>query len=195
MLAKPSIFNALFLSCGLFLAGPVESQTVAEKAAEIDALVAAADTGGAVAAAHELFEMVWDMTTAIGFSQAMLVAEPASGFGIYNPRPDNKFAKGVPVIIYVEPFGFGYGTPAEGLFSMGFFVDLKVTTDAGEVLGEYPNLTELDLNSRYANREFQANLTYNLDGLAAGRYLLQTTLRDKNSGKIGVLENTIEIVE
>ena len=139
--------------------------------------------------------MVWDMTTAIGFSQAMLVAEPASGFGIYNPRPDNKFAKGVPVIIYVEPFGFGYGTPAEGLFSMGFFVDLKVTTDAGEVLGEYPNLTELDQNARYPIREFQANLTYNLGGLAAGRYLLQTTLRDKNSGKIGVIENTIEIVE
>jgi hypothetical protein len=53
----------------------------------------------------------------------------------------------------------------------------------------------LDQISRYPLREFQANLTYNLKGIAPGRYILQTTLRDKNSAKIGTFENTVEFVE
>ena len=99
------------------------------------------------------------------------------------------------MLIYAEPIGFGYGTPGEGLYSIGFFVDLKVMNDAGEVLGDLQNITELDLTSRYQNREFQANLTYNLTGVPAGHYVLQTTLRDKNSAKIGSFETSVEFVE
>ena len=94
-----------------------------------------------------------------------------------------------------EPFGFGYGSGGDGLYTIGFTVDLKVSTEAGEVLGEMPGLANLDLTSRYQNREFQANLTYTLDGITPGRYILETTLHDKNSAKIGSFQNTIEIVE
>ena len=58
-----------------------------------------------------------------------------------------------------------------------------------------PNVTELDMSSRYPNKEFQANITYNLDGIPAGKYRLITTLRDKNSAKIGTFETEIEIAE
>jgi hypothetical protein len=91
--------------------------------------------------------------------------------------------------------GFGYGSPSQGLYSIGFVVDLKVMTEMGEILADLQNLTELDQISRYPLREFQANLTYNLKGFAPGRYILQTTLRDKNSAKIGTFENTVEFVE
>ncbi len=67
--------------------------------------------------------------------------------------------------------------------------------EAGEVLGDLMDITELDLTSRYPNREFQANLTYNLTGVPPGRYVLQTTLRDKNSGKTVSFENSVEFVE
>lgn len=195
MTAKAFLFQSVAIGLCLGLASPLLAGPVADKAAEIETMVGAADFAAASPALDELYGMVWDQTTEILFRNVVLVTEPASGVGIYNPRPDEKYKVGEPVIIYAEPFGYGYGTPSEGLNSMGFTVDLKVITEAGEVLGEIPNLTEVALESRYKNREFLTNLTYNLDGITAGRYVLQTTLRDKNSDKSGTFENTIEFVE
>ena len=187
-------FLALALATSL-LALPAHSGEIADKATEAESLLAAGDDAGAIAAARDAFAKAWDATTGLAIGETALIAEPASGYGIYNPREGDKFKIGEPVLIYAEPMGFGYGSPGEGLYSIGFFVDLKVMTEAGEVLGDLQNLTELDLTSRYPNREFQANLTYNLTGVPAGRYTLQTTLRDKNSAKIGSFETSVEFVE
>ncbi len=184
-----SIFAA-FSAVGTAVAG-----TVADKATEIEAMIAADDYAGAGTAAGELYQTVWDTAPSISFRQVVLVAEPASGFGVYNPRPNEKYKVGEPVIIYAEPYGYGYGAPGDGLYSIGFVVDLKVMNEAGEVLGEIPNLTELELQSRAQNHEFQANLTYTLDGITPGKYVLQTTLRDKNSDKTGTFDTPIEIIE
>lgn len=172
------------------MAGPIT-----DKATDAESLLAAGDDLGALAAAREALAATWEATTGLSIGATVLLAEPAAGYGIYNPRPNDIYKLGEPVLIYAEPMGFGYGSPGEGLYSIGFFVDLKVMTEMGEILGDLQNLTELDLTSRYPNREFQANLTYNLDGIAPGRYILQTTLRDKNSAKIGSFENTVEFVE
>lgn len=177
------------------LSAPAFAGPIADKAAEIETLIAADDSVGAGAAANELYGQVWATATAISFRQIVLVATPAAGFGVYNPRPDEKFKVGEPVIIYAEPYGYGFGTPEEGLYSIGFMVDLKVLSDSGEILGEIPDLTQLDLQSRAQNHEFQANLTYTLDGITPGKYVLQTTLRDKNSAKTGTFDVPIEIVE
>lgn len=189
------VFKALAIGASLAFGQPALAGPIADKAAEIEAMIAANDMTGAATASDDLYGQIWDASTSIGFRNVVLVAEPAAGYGIYNPRPDEKYKLGEPIVIYAEPFGFGYGAPSEGLNSMAFVVDLKVITESGEVLGEIPGLTEVALESRYKNREFQANLTYNLDGIGAGRYVLQTTLRDKNSDKTGTFENTIEIVE
>ncbi len=181
---------ALLMSPLAAIAGPVT-----DKAAEVETLLGSGDDAGAIAAARDMFAAAWDATTGLAIGETTLIVEPASGYGIYNPRPDDKFKLGEPVLIYAEPMGFGYGSPGDGLYSIGFFVDLKVMNEAGEVLGDLQNITELDLTSRYQNREFQANLTYNLEGVPPGRYVLQTTLRDKNSAKIGSFENTVEFVE
>ena len=181
---------AMSVFSGPGLAGPV-----VDKATEIESLMAASNAKGAIDAASALMATVWDSSADIGIHQTVLVTEPAAGFGIYNPRPDEKFKVGEPVLIYAEPFGFGYGSGGDGLYTIGFVVDLKVMTEAGEVLGELPAVANLDLTSRYQNREFQANLTYTLTGITPGRYVLETTLRDKNSEKFGSFQNTIEIVE
>lgn len=174
---------------------PAQGGEIADKATEAESLLSAGDDLGAITAAREAFGKAWEATTGLAIGETALISEPASGYGIYNPRPDDKFKIGEPILIYAEPMGFGYGNPGEGLYSIGFFVDLKVMTEGGEVLGDLQNLTELDLTSRYPNREFQANLTYNLEGVPPGRYVLQTTLRDKNSAKIGSFETTVEFVE
>ena len=187
--------SGVMIAACLVVSCPAAAQTPTEAASIIEALIAADDSDAALIAAHTLYAQVWDMTQGLGFSQALLVAEPAAGYGIYNPRSTATFKPGEPIILSVEPYGYGYGTPAEGLFTIGFIVDLQVRTIAGEVLGDSPNLTELDLTSRYPNREFQANITYTLGGLEPGRYVLQTTLRDKNSVKNGVFETEIEIID
>jgi len=190
---------SLYLKC---LAGviclsavPADAGTLAEAAVGIEAMIAADDLEGALAAAQDLHAQVWEMTQILGFTEALLVAEPAAGYGIYNPRETITFKPGEPIVIYAEPTGFGYGSPGDGLYAIGFIVDLQVRTAGGEVLGDSPNLTELNLTSRDRNREFQANITYTLEGLAPGRYVLQTTLRDKNSVKNGSFETEIDIVD
>jgi len=193
MFNKSSVFAAFIL--GAALAHPALAGTVADKAAEIEALMAVPDSKGAIDAANALLGTVWDSTTDIGIHQTVLVTEAAAGFGIYNPRADEKYKVGEPIMIYAEPFGFGYGAAGEGLYSIGFAVDLKVLTESGEVLGEMLDLANLELTSRYQNREFQANLTYTLDGVPPGRYVLETTLRDKNSAKVGTFQNVVEFVE
>lgn len=185
----------LTIACLTCATLPAAAGPLTDKAAEVESLLSAGDDPGAIAAARDLFGAAWDATTGLSIGETVLLAEPASGYGIYNPRPTDTYKLGEPVLIYAEPMGFGYGSPGEGLYSIGFFVDLKVMTEMGEILGDLQNVTELDLTSRYPNREFQANLTYNLEGIAPGRYILQTTLRDKNSAKIGTFENTVEFVE
>ena len=195
MSSKSNFFKGftVLLAFGLPLsavAGPI-----VDKATEIETQISNQDFASASSAADALYGMVWDATTDILFRNVVLVTEPAAGVGIYNPRANETYKLGEPIIIYAEPVGFGYGAPSDGLISIGFAVDLKVINAAGEVLGEIPNLTEVSLESRFKNREFLTNLTYNLDGITPGRYVLQTTLRDKNSGKSGTFDNTIEIVE
>ena len=185
------------LALALCLAGITQAWagTIAETAADIEARIAADDLDGAILGARDVLGQVWDMTQEIGFSDFLLVEQTASGFGIYNPRTTDIFKKGEPVILYAEPYGFGYAETDAGVYSIGFFVDLRVMNAAGEVLGDVPGVTELNLTSRLKIREFPANITYNLTGLEPGKYVLMTTLRDKNSVKAGVFQTTIEIIE
>ncbi len=174
--------------------GPVAAQTIAESAAGIEARIAADDFSAAISGSRDLLGQVWDMTPTLGFSEALLVAEPASGYGIYNPRPTIAYKMGESIFVYAEPYGCGYGSAGDGVFSIGFFVDLQVLGADGSVLGEVPDVVELDLSSRVRNREFQATITYDLSGIEPGSYMLVTRLRDKNSAKSGSFETPIEIV-
>ena len=186
---------ACLLAMSFGSARPVVAGPVVDDATGIEARLAAQDYTTALAAARDLMGHVWDQVPQIGFTQALLVTETAAGYGVYNPRPTNLYKKGEAIVIYAEPFGFAYGAPGEGLHSIGFAVDLQVLDATGNELASVPNVTQLDLNSRYQNREFQANITYNLNGIAPGHYTLVTTLRDKNSDKSGSFRTEIEITE
>jgi hypothetical protein len=190
--------NPLFgLVCGLAAALPLVASAgpVADKAAEIEGMQAAGDAEGAMNGARDLLAEVWTASEGLIIAEALLIAEPAVGYGIYNPRPDNKLKLGAPFLIYVEPVGLAFAEPGDGLFASGFYVDLKVINAAGDVLGELQNLTEQNQVSRHKIHEYQANLTLTIGGIPPGPYVLQTTLRDKNSAKIGSFETAVEFVE
>lgn len=190
--ARRVFFGLLATIClgGAAVAGPL-----GDLAARAEQRLALGDTAGALAVAADLQGQIWDASPEIGLHDALLVAEPAPGFGLYNPRADNKFKPGAPVYIYAEPYGFGYGSGGDGLYTIDFAVDLRVTTPMGEVIAEVADVANLTLTSRYKNREFQANLTYTLTGVTPGTYVLETTLRDKNSGKTGRFETEVEFSE
>lgn len=189
-LARSAAVMALIVG----FAAPVFAGPTVDKATEIEAMLAAGDTAGAMAGAQALLDQVWADLGVIGFTNTVLVAEPANGFGNYIPRADAVFKVDEPIMIYAEPYGFGYGEAAPGVLSMGFDVDLKVTNDAGEVLGELVDLMQMEIKSSYKNKEFQANLTYTLTGLPPGKYVLLTTMRDKNSDRTGSFETAVEFV-
>lgn len=179
----------------LLLAAPAHGGTITDAATAIEGKLAADDIDGALGAARDLMGLVWDASQGIGFTQSLLVAENATGFGVYNPRDNNVFKPGEPILIYCEPYGMGYGTPGQGLYSVNFVIDLQVLDASGNQLANALGATEYNMTSRHQNREVQANITYNLDGIPVGRYTLVTTLRDKNSSKSGSFQTAIEIAE
>lgn len=188
-LLSPLIGLAASLVAAPGLAGPL-----VDAATTIESRLAKDDAAGALSAAGDLYGQVWDQARALGFTQALLVAENATGYGVYNPRPTNVFKKGDPILIYCEPYGFDYGAPGRGLWSVNLFVDLQILDASGNQLANAPDATEYNMTSRHLNREVQANITYTLDGIQPGRYTLVTTLRDKNSQKSGSFQTAIEIV-
>ena len=186
---RPLALAALLLPAPA-LAGPlVDAATVAEEK------LAAGDYLGAVEAGRTVADLLWEASPGLTFGQALLVAENATGFGVFNPRENNVFKKGDPILIYCEPQGFAYGEPGAGLYSVNFVVDLQVLDASGNELANAPGATEYNMTSRHKNREVQANITYRLDGIAVGRYTLITTLRDKNSARTGAFQTAIEITE
>lgn len=185
---------AVIVSMGFAGCGSAGAQTLTDSAQGIEARVAADDFTGAIGGARDLLGLVWDMTPNLGFTEAVLVDQPAPGFGVYNPRSTIAYKLGDPIHVYAEPYGYGFGTPGAGLYSIGFFVDLQVVAADGAILGELPAVAELDLTSRQRNREFPATITYDLAGIEPGAYVLVTSLRDKNSSKVGSFETPIEIL-
>ena len=185
-----------FALCALILAAlPATAGPLVDTATAIEAKLAAGDHAGALEDSRGLLAQVWDQSPALTFGQALLVAENATGFGVFNPRANNVFKPGDPILIYCEPFGFAYGNPGAGLFSVNFIVDLQVLDASGNQLANAEGATEYNMTSRHQNREVQANITYGLDGIPVGRYTLVTTLRDKNSQKSGAFQTAIEIAE
>jgi hypothetical protein len=186
---------ALFLALTAALAGGALAGPVVDRATEIEEKLSAGDGAGALSVAEDLMAGLWGQLAVLSFTQALLVEQEATGYGVYNPRPTNVFKPGEKILIYCEPVGFDYGNPGEGLWSVNFFIDLQVVDAGGNTLANLPEVTQYNQVSRHLNREIPANITYGLQGLKPGRYTLVTTLRDKNSMKSGSFQTAIEIAE
>jgi hypothetical protein len=183
------------LLVSLLLPGPALAGPIVDAAGVAEEKLASGDYPGALEAGRAIEEQIWQASPGLTFGQALLVAQNATGFGVFNPREDNVFKKGEPILIYCEPLGFSYGEPGAGLYSVNFIVDLQVLDALGNELANAPGATEFNMTSRHQNREVQANITYTLDGLPIGRYTLITTLRDKNSPRTGSFQTAIEVAE
>lgn len=164
-----------------------------DKAAEAEADLAAGNAVKALAAVESAFNQVWDEAP-LGFSEALFVSAKPAGFGIYDARPTNVFRPGEDMMVYAEPYAFGYGRDGDR-FEIGFDADFELRTVKGQILTRKEGFAVLDMTSRRRNKEFQVFITYSFAGLKPGDYVLSTKLRDRNSEKAGSFELPFTIAD
>jgi hypothetical protein len=108
-------------------------------------------------------------------------------------RPTSVFRPGEDMLVYAEPFGYGFGRDGD-LFVIAFDADFELRTAGGQILHARQDFARLEMKSRRRNKEFQVFITYSFKGLKPGDYVLSTTLRDRNSPKAGNFELPFTVV-
>ncbi|HKM63170.1 MAG TPA: hypothetical protein VJY39_11850 [Acidisphaera sp.] len=121
---------------------------------------------------------VWQKTP-LTIRRAMFVTEKASGYGEYDPRPDNVFKAGEPLIAYLEPVAYGWLQVGPDLYTFGFDVDFAIKLKSTDkVVGERKDFGHLVQQSHARNLEYTITLTLNVSGAPPTDYILVYTLRD-----------------
>lgn len=156
-------------------------------------LPVAAQDLAAIEAAEKAVEAAWEATP-LSFRKVIYASE-VIGFGAYIERPDNRFKAGEQIIIYAEPFGYGYQPNADGTFVLGVRVDLAIKTPAGEIVLEQKDFANLELTSHTKNREFLLTLTLDISGAPAGDYVLEYLVHDLASDETAPISMPFTIVE
>ena len=174
------------------LASPAPAGPIADLAATIENDIATGHAAEAVRDGHSLMDRIWPALP-LGFTKVLLVADHPGGYGLYTARKNDVFKPGEPILIYAEPYGFGYGTTADGLSKIAFDVSMVIRTPEGKVIGGMNKGLRLSTTSHHRNKEFEATLTYRLSGIDPGKYVIVTTMLDRNSDKTGTFETPIEI--
>ncbi|HEY2890873.1 MAG TPA: hypothetical protein VGJ31_09610 [Dongiaceae bacterium] len=111
-------------------------------------------------------------------TQALFIKEDPQGYGHYDPRADTVFTQKDPLLVYVEPAGYGFKFDGT-LYRFGFAVDIEVVDGNGKVRGGAKDFTNFDYVKRTANKEIELSFVINPLGLPPGDYQLKVTINDK----------------
>lgn len=138
-------------------------------------------------------DTVWEQSP-LTINNAMLVAGDPAGYGVYDPRPNNEFKVGEPIVIYTEPKGYAFGRDGD-LYTLKISLDFDLQDASGNSLAKQEDYSTWEFKSHVQNREFMGKLTYNLKGVPVGEYKIITTARDQNADSSVEFSNTIKIVD
>lgn len=170
----------------------------ATRAGEIEDLAREAEAkakAGQHVEAVEALRRAINLLTANGplvLRRVQFIAAPPKGFGIYQPRANNVFRPGEPLIVYAEPVGVGWKM-ADGQNRAHMVTDFEIRTVDGKVLGGQREFGRFEFISRDQNQEIFTHLTITLSGAPRGQYVLAATYRDQMTGKSAALELPFEI--
>jgi hypothetical protein len=164
-------------------AEPVVATAPASAPAAEPAPVAAPATGPATLAelesADQKVDEVWARLP-YGTRNVMFVSRKAENIGDYEKRPNNVFAKGEPLLTYIEPIGFSRKAVGDH-FEVNTVLDLEVlSADKKTVLNGQKAFMTNSIKSRGKVRDFFLSASLNLDGAPAGSYVVAYTLHDSN---------------
>jgi len=111
-------------------------------------------------------------------TQALFIKEDPQGYGHYDPRADTVFTQKDPLLVYVEPAGYGFKFDGT-LYRFGFAVDIEILDSTGKQRGYAKDFTNFDYVKRTANKEIELNFVMGPLKLSAGDYQLKLTIHDK----------------
>ena len=139
---------------------------------------ALAETPEPVRIAQEALQQALSRTP-MSLAVATFVRADADGFGMYQERGNNRFAKGEKLSIYMEPLGFKY-KPDGDMITFGFTVDFSILK-GDSILGGKEKFLDQTFRSHHANDEIMLNTSINLTGAPAGDYEVELVVHDKSS--------------
>ncbi len=177
-----ALFVAIAAAIFMLTSAAVKAGEIADAAGSAEQLLDQGKFDEAMKALDTVQDMIWRQAP-LSIRKAVFVSTDPQGFGIYTERPNNEYRSGEPLIIYAEPFGFGYGRDGD-LFVIDLGLDFVIKASDGSVLAEQKDFGSLTLKSRVPNREFMAKLNYDFSGLKPGDYEVLTRIKDKNSDKV-----------
>lgn len=182
-----------FLTCVALVAGTIIATAgpISDDGKKAEQLLDQGDPVGAVEALDDAMGEVWKKSP-LTFRKVLFVKD-AQGYGVYSPRDSSVFKPGEPLVIYVEPIGFGYGDHAIGGYEIGLTADLALSDAKGNLLLSQEDFVSVAIPVRYHNREFEMKITATLTGLPAGAYVAKFHVRDQNSDKSGDFELPFEV--
>lgn len=108
-----------------------------------------------------------------------LVAAPPTGFGEYIPRVDNVYRPSEPLILYMEPVGFGVKRDLENkAYTYRITADFNLVDAWGHVVSGRRKFGRFEGETKHFPSRLPLTFTYSLSGLPPGEYRLETVLRD-----------------
>ena len=185
MTALSRILRAVPLALALSVGSVSElaAQSLPDTAARIDQLIETGRGAEAVEAARQFLQQVTDRT-GFGVANAQLTVGLAEGFGMFEPRPDNRFIVDEPIYAYVEVYGFSLSPLSNGANRLLFDVSFTLDSPEGEQLtDDMISMGEVQLDSFREPIDGYFHLTYRVTG-AEGSYILRTQVIDRASGQM-----------
>ena len=152
-----------------------------------------ADYAGALKALRASFETFRERSPLL-LENVKFVTNDSASFGIYDPRPDDRFAAGEVIYLYVEPVGQTLAPLGDGRSEFGFAADFSLEDDGGTVLGGQKDFANPKFSSWNANTEIALTFNFSFSGLKPGRYKLLLTVRDAHSSKSASIEKSFTML-
>ena len=184
----------LITLCLVLCAAPAAAGDFESEMAQAKKGLAAKDPAVALPALRRALAAAWrdlPFTTL----QVHLVADQPQGFGRYQPRKDNVFHGGEPVILYLEPVGYQVIRDQKtGEYFYNLSADFNLVDAWGRVMSGRRDFAQFQANTRHFPDQVPLTFTYNINNLPPGDYRLETVLKDVLGKKSHTVITPIKIV-
>jgi hypothetical protein len=165
--------------------------SIVDHATKAEALLESGKSVEAISELDAAMEVIWSASPLV-FRKVLFVKQ-STGYGLYVERGNQTFKPDEPLLIYVEPIGYGYGDDGTGGNEISLAVDFVLTDGNGKELFSKDDFITLGTPLRYHNREFHLDLSINLTGMPEGSYVGKYHIRDLHSDKSGDFELPFEV--
>lgn len=141
----------------------------------------------------DALEQAWE-DCPFSLSAVLLVEQPAEGYGLYQPRSDNRFRPNEPVHVYIEPICYGFERDGPR-YRFGMNADFRVLDTDRRVIGGQDDFGQFLFESFRKNRELKVDLNFVFSDVPPGTYVFETVLHDMTGKGSATAKVEVEFLE